>query len=78
MSIRWLVSALVLEIQTRKEQLPDFTFRSTEPKFIFVKPALKYAISDLDKDHMNMRHVFNRTLEKTIQKYDRAYAIKHR
>ena len=71
--IRSLVSSLFTSIQIRKEQLDRNAKRSSEPKFIFVKPTPKYNLINIDEDHRNMKWAFNRGLEKTIHKYEEIF-----
>ena len=67
MAVRELVSSLFTTIQERKEQLQKKCIRSSEPKFIFVKPTPKYSLIDIGDEYKNMKRSFNKTLEKNIE-----------
>lgn len=72
---RWLISEIVVCVHRRKSYLPKKVVRSTEPKFVTVKPHPRCGILDISQAHKIKRRIFNRSIEAVVKKYDNFYMV---
>ena len=72
-AIGCLVSQLIVAIGKHKGQVLKKSYRSTEPKFLIMKPTPWAAGLDEFRGSHNQCRIFNRQLELVISKYDYFY-----
>ena len=74
-TLLWLISQVVWGAGKKKSKLPLKARRSTQPKFVLVKPSPKVSYKDIRQEHKFKKRTFNRCAEEIICKYNDFFII---